>query len=303
MFQKCSKSEMASNVMIRLASDRANLSLMSGDSNPRLFTPGEVITSQQGFMRGHGTYMEDEDIKSSVAGVIVQVNKLLTVKALKGRYVGEIGDVIVARVTDVQQKRWKVDTNSRLDSILLLSSVNLPGGELRRRGVEDEQQMRKYLQEGDLISAEVQNVHSDGVLSLHTRSLKYGKLGQGILVKVFPSLIKRRKTHFHNLPCGASIILGNNGFIWISPIVNTEGDESGGFTQNLEESISKQDREVISRLRNCILALANCKMLLYDTSILYAFEESLKYEVHELLHQESMFDIAFLTQHKLRLQE
>lgn len=289
--------------MIRLASDRANLSLLSGDSNPRLFTPGEVITSQQGFMRGHGTYMEDEDIKSSVAGVMVQVNKLITVKPLKGRYVGEIGDVIVARVTDVQQKRWKVDTNSRLDSILLLSSVNLPGGELRRRGVEDEQQMRKYLQEGDLISAEVQNVHSDGVLSLHTRSLKYGKLGQGILVKVFPSLIKRRKTHFHNLPCGASIILGNNGFIWISPIVNTEGEEGGGFTQNLEESISKQDREVISRLRNCVLALANCKMLLYDTSILYAYEESLKYEVHELLHQEAMFDIAFLTQHKLRLQE
>lgn len=294
---------MATNVMIRLASDRVNLSLMSGDSNPRLFTPGEVITSQQGFMRGHGTYMEDEDIKSSVAGVMVQVNKLITVKPLKGRYVGEIGDVIVARVTDVQQKRWKVDTNSRLDSILLLSSVNLPGGELRRRGVEDEQQMRKYLQEGDLISAEVQNVHSDGGLSLHTRSLKYGKLGQGILVKVFPSLIKRRKTHFHNLPCGASIILGNNGFIWISPIVNTEGEESGGFTPNLDEAISKQDREVISRLRNCILALAHCKMLLYDTSILYAYEESLKYEVHELLHQEAMFDIAFLTQHKLRLQE
>lgn len=295
---------MTSNVIIRLASDRVNPSLLSGDSNPRLFTPGEVITSQQGFMRGHGTYMEDEDIKSSVAGVMVQVNKLITVKALKGRYVGEIGDVVVARVTDVQQKRWKVDTNSRLDSILLLSSVNLPGGELRRRGVEDEQQMRKYLQEGDLISAEVQNVHSDGVLSLHTRSLKYGKLGQGILVKVFPSLIKRRKTHFHNLPCGASIILGNNGFIWISPVVHTEGEDGGGgFTQNLDEAVSKQDREVISRLRNCILALAHCKMLLYDTSILYAYEESLKYEVHELLHQEAMFDIAFLTQHKLRLQD
>ncbi|XP_055532781.1 exosome complex component RRP4 isoform X1 [Wyeomyia smithii] len=294
---------MASNVMIRLASDRVNLSLLSGDNNPRLFTPGEVITAQQGYMRGHGTYMEDEDIKSSVAGVMVQVNKLITVKPLKGRYVGEIGDVIVARVIDVQQKRWKVDTNSRLDSILLLSSVNLPGGELRRRGVEDEQQMRKYLQEGDLISAEVQNVHSDGVLSLHTRSLKYGKLSQGILVKVFPSLIKRRKTHFHNLPCGASIILGNNGFIWISPMLSTDGEEGGGFTQNLDESVSKQDREVISRLRNCILALANCKMLLYDTSILYAYEESLKYEVHELLHQEAMFDIAFLTQHKLRLQE
>lgn len=34
---------------------------------------------------------------------------------------------------------------------------------------------------------------------------------------MFPSLIKRRKNHFHNLPCGISIIIGNNGYIWISP--------------------------------------------------------------------------------------
>lgn len=62
------------------------------------------------------------------------------------------------------------------------------------------------------------------------------QLSQGVLVKVMPFLIKRRKTHFHNLPCGASIILGNNGYIWLSPTVNTDEDGgSGGFTQNLEE--------------------------------------------------------------------
>ncbi len=33
------------------------------------------------------------------------------------------------------------------------------------------------------ISAEVQNIYSDGAVSLHTRSLKYGKLSQGTLVK------------------------------------------------------------------------------------------------------------------------
>ncbi len=39
--------------------------------------------------------------------------------------------------------------------MLALSSVNLPGGELRRRSAEDELSMRRYLQEGDIISAEV----------------------------------------------------------------------------------------------------------------------------------------------------
>ena len=31
-------------------------------------------------------------------------------------------------VHQVQQKRWKIDTFSRLDSVLLLSAINLPGG-------------------------------------------------------------------------------------------------------------------------------------------------------------------------------
>lgn len=81
--------------------------------------------------RGHGTYVNNEngEIKASVAGVMEKVNKLISIRPLKSRYVGEIGDVVVARVTEVQQKRWKVNTNSRLDSILFLAAVNLPGGD------------------------------------------------------------------------------------------------------------------------------------------------------------------------------
>lgn len=78
--------------------------------------------------RGHGTYVNGDEIKASVAGVMEKVNKLISIRPLKSRYVGEIGDVVVARVTEVQQKRWKVHTNSRLDSILFLAAVNLPGG-------------------------------------------------------------------------------------------------------------------------------------------------------------------------------
>lgn len=78
--------------------------------------------------RGHGTYVNNDEIKASVAGVMEKVNKLISIRPLKSRYVGEIGDVVVARVTEVQQKRWKVNTNSRLDSILFLAAVNLPGG-------------------------------------------------------------------------------------------------------------------------------------------------------------------------------
>ena len=39
------------------------------------------------------------------------------------------------------------------------------------------------------------------------------------------------------------------------------------------------DREVIARLHNCVVALAQHKMMLYDTSVLYTYEASLKYQV------------------------
>ncbi|NP_001085606.1 exosome component 2 S homeolog [Xenopus laevis] len=288
---------MAVEVRLPVAQKRVSEELGS-QGGLHLVTPGDTISTDSGFMRGHGTYTEDDKLVASVAGVVERVNKLICVRALKARYNGEVGDIVVGRITEVQQKRWKVDTNSRLDSVLLLSAVNLPGGELRRRSAEDELAMRSYLQEGDLISAEVQAVYSDGALSLHTRSLKYGKLGQGLLVQVSPSLIKRRKTHFHNLTCGASVILGNNGFIWLCPTPEETEEEAGGFITNLEP-IALADREVISRLRNCILALASQKMLLYDTSILYCYEASLSHQIKELLKVEVMEDIVLETRQRL----
>lgn len=59
----------------------------------------------------------------------------------------------------------------------------------------------------------------------------------------------------------------------------------------------------MARVRNCILALAQSYMMLYDTSIIFAYEESLKYAVHELLLPEAMVDVAVLTQHRLSMME
>jgi exosome complex component RRP4 len=61
------------------------------------------------------------------------------------RYLGEVGHVVIGRVLKVDQSRWIVDIQSRLDAYLPLASVNLPGGENRRRIEDDERNMRQYL--------------------------------------------------------------------------------------------------------------------------------------------------------------
>lgn len=65
---------------------------------------------------------------SSMVGYIEKVNKLLSVRPLRSRYMPEIGDLVVGRITGVQQKRWKVDIKGRQEAVLMLSSINLPGG-------------------------------------------------------------------------------------------------------------------------------------------------------------------------------
>ncbi|GIX84782.1 exosome complex component RRP4 [Caerostris extrusa] len=226
--------------------------------NTAVVTPGCVISSVSGFMRGHGTWLdENENLCSTVAGNVERINKLYSVRPLRSRYNGEVGDVAIGRIAEVRHKKWSVDANARLNAILLLSSVNLPAGELRRKTEEDELMMRHHFEVEDLIS-----------------------LSQGVLVKVPSSLIQRGKIHFHNIVSGVQIILSNNGYIWISP--TTGGDvETGGFTENFEH-ISKSVRKDIARLRNCILALVAHNKQLYSTIILYAYEASLSYGVKQL---------------------
>ena len=72
-----------------------------------IVTPGEIVTSDPQWMRGHGTYTTADDgsgsssIVATVAGTVQKVNKLLSVRALKSRYTPEIGDLVVGRITEV----------------------------------------------------------------------------------------------------------------------------------------------------------------------------------------------------------
>ncbi|THH15741.1 hypothetical protein EW146_g4772 [Bondarzewia mesenterica] len=243
----------------------------------KLTCPGEPLTSSQAFMRGHGTYVDNDEVIASVAGIIERVNKLVTVRALRTRYNPEVGDLVVGRITEVQPKRWKVDANSRQDAVLMLSS--------RRKLESDELQMRNFFEEGDLLVAEVQAFFADGAMSLHTRSLKYGKLRNGQLVTVPSILVRRLKSHFVALPCGVDLILGLNGYIWASKHIKDSGQEGEeGFDaeavySNRNDDIDDATRIAISRVTNIIRILASHSVPLTDTVIIEAYEWAVEQEM------------------------
>ncbi|KXN87671.1 Exosome complex component rrp4 [Leucoagaricus sp. SymC.cos] len=260
----------------------------------RLTCPGESLTSSQDYMRGHGTYVDSEEVIASVAGTIERVNKLVTVRAIRSRYNPEVGDLVVGRVTEVQPRRWKVDANARQDAVLMLSSVNLPGGVQRRKLESDELQMRNFFEEGDLVVAEVQAFFADGAMSLHTRSLRYGKLRNGQLVIVPPILVRRLKSHFIALPCGVDLILGLNGYIWVSKHVKEaeqegeEGFDAEAVYSNVNDDIDETTRAVISRVSNIVRILASHFVPLTDTLLIEAYDWTVDQEggVKDLLTED-----------------
>ncbi|VDP81057.1 unnamed protein product [Echinostoma caproni] len=296
--------------------------------------PGEMIfSSGANLITGHGTYrdvdvdpvgdqiaqtkvvgatpastdeaMRNAPMRTSLTGRVRIVNKLVYVEPPKARYSGSVGDTVVGRIVEVEQRRWKVDVNSALYGNLALANVKLPGGELRRKSEDDERAMRSFMKEGDVIVAEVHEVYKDGTLQLHMPGTRTGKLGGGCFLRIPPSLVKRQKIHRHRLAIRRTVsadsvhsglstsgsvdvvqvglILGCNGYVWIGPArgmdiglgltaaIEPHGDPLANETGRQEYLM---ERLAVARVRNCILALTQHGMSVWETSVLTACEAS-----------------------------
>ncbi|SHO79953.1 Similar to S.cerevisiae protein RRP4 (Exosome non-catalytic core component) [Malassezia sympodialis ATCC 42132] len=241
-----------------------------------LAMPGQGVATSLKYMRGHGCYLDasQAEIVSSLSGTIEKVNKLVSVRPVRTRYRPEVGDLVIGRITDVQSRRWKVDIGAKTDASLQLSSINLPGGVQRKKLESDELQMRHFFQEGDLVVAEVQSLFQDGSVGLHTRSLRYGKLRNGALAVVPPVLVRRHKSHFLSLmqlpERGVDLVLGLNGWIWVSKHVpfdmaKAEGEgadrdeamETDGVYSDVNEAIPAATRQSISLVCQVLAVFAH----------------------------------------------
>lgn len=254
-------------------------------------------------MRGHGTYLpphSPQTITSSVAGTLLTTNKLLSIRPLRARYTPEIGDLVVGRIVEVQTKRWKVDLSAPLLAHLPLSAINLPGGILRKRTSTDELAIRTFFGEGDLLVAEVQSIYQDGAASLHTRSLKYGKLRNGVFMAVSGTgggggVVRARRqvwtVQTYNGGGEVDVVLGVNGYIWICARSNPElvGGEGGrrvtgigitrledavdeGMYSNRNDEVGAGTRREIARLAGCVRALVEGGVRVDEEMVMAAYE-------------------------------
>jgi exosome complex component RRP4 len=207
----------------------------------------------------------------------------------------------VGRIVEVQSKRWRVDVGAPLLAQLPLSAINLPGGILRKRTETDELQIRTFFSEGDLLVCEVQSLHQDGSASLHTRSLKYGKLRNGMFMSVTGTgggggvVRSRRQVWTIDGANGGGkidVILGVNGYIWISKHVEsqTEGEAETSITR-IEESTSSsvyssqndeidpETRREIARIRGVITCLVEAGLKVDEDMVMNGYRAAVEVEM------------------------
>lgn len=151
--------------------------------------------------------------------------------------------------------------------------------------------------------AEVQGVgNADGAATLHTRSLRYGKLRNGVFVDVAAGsgrgvgVVRSKRQVFtvdttKNGGGEVDVALGVNGFVWVSRHVDPETDakekEKGGVGKtkpggsgsrvgmsisNLDELVSNeiyssQNDEIDARTRTEIARLCACITLLAEAGV------------------------------------
>ena len=266
-------------------------------STPEYVSAGDVISNNPtGNLLGHGTLLLDNKIIATVSGHIERVNKLISVRPLSSRYVGDIGDIVVGRIVELGDQRWKVDIGARQHATLLLASIYLPGGALRRRTAEDQLAMRHYFATSDLVACEVQKVRGEGGINLHTRSERYGKRRGGVLIVTTSTLIKRCKQHFQPIAGvdGIEVVLGCNGWVWIGKRVDekrreereereekmdeSEEEEERRLVeaQTREVDVSVDERERIVRAANSVYVLSCMGVLIWNETIAAVYATSVE---------------------------
>jgi len=263
--------------------------------------PGEeVATLESGAMRGHGTWIPEgsKTLVSCGAGRVERVNKLVSVAPVRGRYRGEVGDLVVGRIAEIAHKSWRVNVGSARRATLALSSVTLPDDAQRIRTHADALAMRSLYAEGDVVCCEVQAVHGDGSVHLHARSNRYGRLANGAAVTVNAHLVRRLPRHFLALPAdvGVELAVGNNGVVWVQRALKAEwiaaeASETGGGSGEADALLSAEAwRRVralheaepldaaaarrVCRVRNAVAVLGAAGCVVNEQSILAVYRRS-----------------------------
>jgi len=176
--------------------------------------PGEVLKKGMEFLPGYGTHRVDEEIRSSLLGLLDIKGSVVKVIPLKGAYKPKRGDKVIGEVVEVSHNSWSIDIKAP-------STASLNIGDATRSYIESGADLSRIYRVGDYVYAEVISVGKDSWTKLQTKDRMFKRLDVGMIIRInpvkVPRVIGKRGSMVKLLKeeTGCSLIIGQNGLVWI----------------------------------------------------------------------------------------
>jgi len=186
-------------------------------SKRSIVVPGDTISLEGEIEHSYYLYKEDNKLVTTVISLLdieeSENKKKIRLIPLKGRYLPKEGDIVIGIVRDVTLSSWIIDINAPYYAILNATDY------LGRSFSPVTDNIRKYLDVGDVILAKIAQFDRSRNPILTTQDKDLGKIIEGSLVEIEPSKVARvigkKKSMLMMLEeqTKCSIIVGNNGRI------------------------------------------------------------------------------------------
>ncbi len=218
----------------------------------KLVVPGEVITSEEGYLPGDGTEKLEGNIVALKYGLAEEFNKIIKIIPLSGIYDPRRGNVVIGKVENITYYGWVIDIDSPEHSFLPLQEVPK---------YVSKEGLNEVLDIGDMVVAKILGVTNRGIdLTIKMRGL--GKIDGGIIFKVNPSRVPRiigkegSMVSLLKQETNCNITVGQNGIVWVkgekledellakkAMLFISENSFIGGLTEKVKEWFKKEANE------------------------------------------------------------
>lgn len=190
-------------------------------TDKEIVVPGQELAQGMNFLPGPGTYRDDALIRAQRLGMVSVEGKVIRLIALSGKYIPKLKDRVIAKVIDVLLTGWRVELNSPYSAVLTLKDATT---EFVQRGAD----LTQYYALGDYIICQIVNVTSQKLVDISMKGPGLRKLRGGRIIEVSPQKVPRiigkegSMVSMIKQATNCDIIVGQNGWIWLSGEPNAE---------------------------------------------------------------------------------
>ena len=180
-----------------------------------IVVPGEILAVGMDSFPGPGSYREGDNIIASRLGLVQLDGRTIKLIPLSGRYIPKNYDIIIGKVVDVNISGWRLDTNSPYSAMLSMKEAT---SQFIARGAD----LTKFYDIGDYVACKVINVTSQKLVDVTMKGMGLRKLKGGRVIEVasnkVPRIVGKEGSMISMIKDATkcSIIVGQNGIVWIS---------------------------------------------------------------------------------------